>query len=196
MSPLENTAKRLLDLAVAVALLVGLTPVLLATALIIALDSPGPIFFRQERLGKGATRFRIWKFRTMRRDADVRIDPSGNVVNTAVDSRHTRVGRLLRKWSVDELPQLINVLVGEMSLVGPRPDLPEALSMYSEEERRRLEVRPGITGLAQATGRNALTPRQKWALDAQYVVTASFVGDLKILWATVRGVFGRRGIYG
>lgn len=191
----QRVVKRILDVVVAAAGLAILSPVLALVALAIRLDSPGPVFFRQQRLGRDGVPFRIWKFRTMRADADVRVDERGNVVNVARDPRHTRMGRFLRSLSLDELPQLVNVVSGEMSLIGPRPDLPEALGLYSPEERRKLDVKPGITGLAQATGRNALDAHEKWTLDARYAAEVSLALDARILWLTVGTVLGRRGIY-
>lgn len=187
--------KRFADALVAFVGLVLLSPLLLVVAVLVRLDSRGPIFFRQQRLGRHAVPFRIWKFRTMRADADLRLDDRGNVVNVANDPRHTRVGRALRAHSLDELPQLINVLAGQMSLIGPRPDLPDALRMYSVAERRKLDVKPGITGLAQASGRNALSAHEKWALDARYASEASLALDLRIVYTTIGAVLGRRGIY-
>lgn len=191
----QRVVKRILDVVVAAAGLAILSPGLALVALAIRLDSPGPVFFRQQRLGRDGVPFRIWKFRTMRADADVRVDERGNVVNVARDPRHTRMGRFLRSLSLDELPQLVNVVSGEMSLIGPRPDLPEALGLYSPEERRKLDVKPGITGLAQATGRNALDAHEKWTLDARYAAEVSLALDARILWLTVGTVLGRRGIY-
>lgn len=191
----QRVVKRILDVVVAAAGLAILSPGLALVALAIRLDSPGPVFFRQQRLGRDGVPFRIWKFRTMRADADVRLDERGNVVNVARDPRHTRMGRFLRSLSLDELPQLINVVSGEMSLIGPRPDLPEALGLYSPEERRKLDVKPGITGLAQASGRNALDAHEKWTLDARYAAEVSLALDARILWLTVGTVLGRRGIY-
>lgn len=195
MSAVGQSAKRVLDVSVAGALVLALAPVMLATALMIRADSRGPVFFRQERLGRGGRTFRIWKFRTMKADADVRVDARGKVVNTSDDPRHTAVGRTLRRWSVDELPQLFNVLVGDMSLVGPRPDLPGALDLYAPHQRKKLEVRPGITGLAQVRGRNELDPAEKWDLDAQYAARAGLWLDLRLLAETARQVVLRKSIY-
>jgi lipopolysaccharide/colanic/teichoic acid biosynthesis glycosyltransferase len=161
----------------------------------IRVDSPGPIIHRQKRLGLNGRVFYVLKFRTMVRDAGVRITKDGVVQAAAKDTRVTRVGRWLRRTSLDELPQLVNVLVGEMSLVGPRPDLPEALGMYDDRERRRLDVKPGITGLAQVRGRNRLTAKQKWTLDIEYVDRHSIGRDLSILVRTVQIVLSRRDIY-
>lgn len=195
MSRSQLAFKRIVDATVATAGLLLLSPLVLLVAVAVRIDSRGPVFFRQRRLGRGANQFRIWKFRTMRADADVRVDDGGNVVNVAKDPRHTRVGRFLRRFSLDELPQLANVIAGDMSLIGPRPDLPEALALYTPAERRKLDVKPGITGLAQASGRNALSAHEKWELDARYASDASIGLDLRILWMTVGAVLGRRGIY-
>jgi len=187
--------KRLVDLGVSASLIAALAPALGAIALAVKLDSPGPALFRQKRLGKGGTIFEILKFRTMRKDASVVIGDDHTVVNTAGDDRVTRVGRLLRQTSLDELPQLINVLVGDMSLVGPRPDLPTGLGVYNEEQRRKLEVQPGITGLAQVSGRNLLTAEEKWGLDVEYVDRNGIVMDASIIAKTAFGVLTRKGIY-
>ncbi|HTN51030.1 MAG TPA: sugar transferase [Anaeromyxobacter sp.] len=195
MTAAGRALKRGIDLAVSAVGLLVLSPVLCLIALAIRADSPGPAFFRQERLGAGGVTFRIWKLRTMVQGAQVVLDDRGNVANAARDPRHTRLGRWLRRLSLDELPQLVNVLLGQMSLIGPRPDLPEALALYTAEERRKLEVRPGITGLAQASGRNALSAHEKWALDARYAREVSVALDLRILRATVGALLGRRGIY-
>lgn len=195
MNRAEQLLKRTTDLVIAAGAITSLAPLLGAIAVAIRLDSPGPVFFRQERLGRGGKIFRIWKFRTMHAGADVRIDDRGQVVNRPDDARHSRVGRFLRSTSLDELPQLFNVFQGDMSLIGPRPDLPEALRYYSERQRRKLEVRPGITGLAQVRGRNSLAPDAKWDLDAEYSATASLSGDLRILGQTLLKVVAREGIY-
>jgi len=194
-SNVERLVKRGLDVVSASTALAVLAPLIAVAALAVRLDSRGPMFFRQERLGRGGRRFRVWKLRTMVHGASVVVDASGNVVNSSDDSRHTRVGKLLRRTSIDELPQLLNVLVGDMSLVGPRPDLPEALSMYSDRERLKLSVKPGITGLAQTNGRNGLSAHEKWALDATYAERASLALDLRILARTVLRVASREGVY-
>lgn len=195
MDSTSRLIKRALDLVSATGGLVALGPLFAAIALAIRLDSKGPALFSQKRLGRHGRTFRIYKFRTMCSTASIRIDSSGQVINHPDDSRHTKVGRFLRKFSLDELPQLINVARGEMSLVGPRPDLPEALDFYSLTQRAKLEVRPGMTGLAQVNGRNALDPQAKWDLDAKYARDASLFLDARILVATVFGVVSTKGIY-
>lgn len=177
-----------MDIAVAAVLLCVLCPVLAVVAGIIAVRLGRPVLFIQQRPGLGGRPFRMIKFRTMSeaRGPDGRLLPD--------EQRLGRLGRLLRSTSIDELPELINVLKGEMSLVGPRPLLMQYLPLYSDEQARRHEVRPGITGLAQVTGRNALSWNEKFALDVWYVDHRSLWLDLKILGATALSVVRRRGI--
>jgi lipopolysaccharide/colanic/teichoic acid biosynthesis glycosyltransferase len=137
-----GAGKRAFDLTVAAVALVALAPMFLVVAVLIRVTSAGPVFYRQERVGRGGRVFRIWKFRTMVRDADLR----GPKVSPGNDPRITRVGATLRRWYVDEFPQLFNVLAGHMSLVGPRPESPEYAALYTPEERRVLQIRPGIVG--------------------------------------------------
>lgn len=180
--------KRLLDVtASAVALVVG-APVLAATAALVWADVGRPLLFRQDRVGRGGRIFELLKFRTMKDacDRDGRPLPDGE--------RLTRIGRLLRASSLDELPQLVCVLRGDMSLVGPRPLLVDYLPRYSPEQARRHEVEPGITGLAQVAGRNALSWPEKFALDVYYVDHQSLALDLAILAWTVAAVVRRDGI--
>ncbi len=180
--------KRLVDVAVAGAGLVILAPVLALLAGLVRLRLGKPVLFRQARPGWNGEPFDIYKFRTMR-DA---YDPEGRPLRDA--ERLTGLGRFLRKTSLDELPELFNVLKGNMSLVGPRPLLMEYLPLYSPEQARRHEVRPGITGWAQVHGRNALSWEDKFRLDVWYVDNQSFWVDLKILLLTVRKVVAREGI--
>lgn len=201
-----RAAKRFLDLAVAVPCLVATLPVQGLIALILRLDSPGPAIFRQERLALGEGRFFLLKFRTMRVDARERfphlynyqeiVARAGNVpLKLREDPRLTRVGRVLRMTSLDELPNLWNVVRGDMSLVGPRPEIPELLPLYSAEHRGIFRVKPGITGLAQVQGRNRLTVAETVALDYLYARTMSFALDLAILVRTVRRVVTCRDAY-
>lgn len=180
-------AKRTFDLAAALLLLAVLSPVLLAAAAAIRLTMGGPVLFRQERPGRGMEPFRICKFRTMsdRRDASGRLLPD--------EERLTATGALLRKCSIDELPQLFNVIRGEMSLVGPRPLLMRYLPYFTAEEKARFRVRPGITGLAQISGRNGLPWNERLALDVRYVENRSFWLDIDILARTVKKVWVREG---
>jgi sugar transferase EpsL len=180
--------KRLIDVAVAAsALLVG-APAMAATALLVYVDVGRPLLFRQDRVGLGGRIFQVMKFRTMRNA----VDKEGRLLPDR--ERLTRIGRFLRASSLDELPQLINVLRGDMSLVGPRPLLVEYLPRYSPEQARRHDVKPGITGLAQVAGRNGLSWPEKFALDVYYVDHASVALDLKILVRTVAAVIKRDGI--
>ncbi|WP_285269921.1 sugar transferase [Kaistella rhinocerotis] len=180
--------KRLIDFAAAALGLAVLSPVLLLVALGLVAVNAGKPFFFQTRPGKGGKLFRIIKFRTMndRKDADGQLLPDAE--------RLTAVGSFVRKTSLDEIPQLINVLKGDMSMIGPRPLLPEYLPLYSPEQARRHEVRPGITGWAQVNGRNAVSWEDKFKMDVWYVDHLSFMLDLKILMMTVQKVLKSEGI--
>lgn len=186
--PLYDHLKRTMDVVAAGAGLVATAPVLAASAAAVYATMGRPIFFRQQRPGLGGEPFELIKFRTMRLSAPGQ-DDIGSEAN-----RITPVGQFLRSTSLDELPTLINVLRGEMSLVGPRPLLMRYLPRYSPEQARRHEVRPGVTGWAQINGRNALSWDQKFALDVWYVDHRSLTLDLKILVGTVGKVFAREGI--
>ena len=179
---------RAFDVLVAALVLVLMAPVLAALALAIRFTMGAPVLFRQPRPGHRGRPFMMYKFRTMK-DA---VGPAGELLPDA--ERLTRLGRFLRATSLDELPELVNVLRGEMSLVGPRPLLPEYLPLYTPEQARRHEVRPGITGWAQVNGRNALSWEEKFRLDVWYVDHRSFLLDLRILALTVVRVFRREGI--
>ncbi|HEX4423627.1 MAG TPA: sugar transferase [Kofleriaceae bacterium] len=182
------SVKRVLDVAVAASVLAVGAPVIAAVAALVYADVGRPLLFRQDRVGLGGRVFELKKFRTMRNA----IDAAGRPLPDA--ARLTAVGKFLRASSLDELPQLINVLRGDMSLVGPRPLLVEYLARYSPRQARRHEVKPGITGLAQVTGRNALSWPEKLALDVFYVEHASLALDLKILARTAVTVVARSGI--
>lgn len=172
-------------------LLVMLAPLLLAIAVAIRVASPGPAIFRQERAGRGGKPFSLYKFRTMRLD----VDPFGPSPKSGADPRLTRLGKLLREYSLDELPQLINILRGEMALIGPRPLYIAQIAEWNERQRKRLLVQPGLTGLAQISGRGELTVEEKLELDVQYVEQAGLKLDARILLATATRVFARQGIY-
>ncbi|HET9623991.1 MAG TPA: sugar transferase [Kofleriaceae bacterium] len=180
--------KRWIDVALAASVLVAGAPVIAVTAAVVYVDMGRPLLFRQKRVGLGGRVFELVKFRTMRNA----VDRAGRPLPDA--ERLTAVGKFLRAASLDELPQLLNVLRGDMSLVGPRPLLVEYLARYSAEQARRHEVKPGITGLAQVEGRNALSWPEKFKLDVFYVDHQSLALDLKILAKTVAAVVGRRGI--
>jgi len=180
--------KRLMDLLVALILGVVLSPVIALVAVAVRLSSGNPILFRQTRPGRDGEIFTLLKFRTMR-DAT---DSSGRMLSDG--ERLTGVGRLLRKTSLDELPEFANIIRGQMSFVGPRPLLVEYLPLYSSEQARRHEVRPGLTGLAQVSGRNALSWDEKFVLDVQYVDNWSLRLDLWILWRTLSMVLTGQGV--
>jgi len=181
-------AKRILDICLSFLALALLAVPMMLIALAIRLGSRGRAIFRQERIGRGGKLFTMLKFRTMRAD----VDPYGSSPHSSADARLTRIGRLLRETSIDELPQLLNVLVGQMSLVGPRPLYERQAAQWNDRQRRRLEVRPGITGYAQAFGRGGLTIEEKLELDVFYVDNMSLWLDLKIMARTLANIFVRR----
>lgn len=181
-------SKRFLDLAVSLMAIVFTLPLMLFGVLVVLLGMGTPVLFSQVRPGYRGAPFKVYKFRTMR-DA---LGADGQPLPDA--ERLTRWGQLLRRTSIDELPQLFNVLKGDMSLVGPRPLLMEYLPLYSVEQRRRHDVRPGITGWAQVNGRNVQSWEERFRLDIWYVDHRSFWLDLKILWLTVRKVLAREGV--
>ncbi|CAH0119383.1 putative sugar transferase EpsL [Paenibacillus sp. CECT 9249] len=179
--------KRIFDAAVSAILLVLFSPVLAVVAVLVKRELGSPVLFRQERTGRNGVNFHILKFRSMTNGTDA----YGNLLPD--QQRLTRFGLFLRKSSLDEFPQLFSVLKGDMSLVGPRPLLPRYVPYYTERERLRHTVRPGMTGLAQVSGRNALSWEERLELDVQYVENYSFRLDLKILLLTVKKVIGRDG---
>jgi len=184
----DDRTKRAFDPLISAPLLVLTLPIQLAAAIAIRIRLGSPVLFRQPRPGLHGESFDIVKFRTM-----APIDPAKGSVDDA--PRMTPLGRWLRATSIDELPTLWNIIRGDMSLVGPRPLLPEYLERYSPEQARRHEVRPGVTGLAQVSGRNSLNWEEKFRLDIHYVDNHTFLGDLKIIGGTVVSVVKRDGIY-
>ncbi len=180
--------KRVMDLVTSLTLLTLFSPVMLFTAILVRLKMGAPVLFKQQRPGKDGKPFYLYKFRTM---ANLE-DKQGNLLSDQV--RLTGTGKFLRKYSLDELPQLINVVKGDMSLVGPRPLLMEYLSLYTEEQMLRHNVRPGITGWAQVNGRNAIAWEEKFKLDTWYVRNQSMFLDFKILLFTVLKVVKKEGI--
>jgi lipopolysaccharide/colanic/teichoic acid biosynthesis glycosyltransferase len=199
---LANSLKRLLDIVVSSMALVAASPIFLGTAIAIKLDSPGPVFFQQTRVGKWGATFGCYKFRSMYIDAEKRKadlaahnEADGPIFKIRNDPRITRVGRIIRKLSVDELPQLINVLKGEMSLVGPRPALPREVAQYDFDQLGRLDAVPGITGLQQVSGRSDLSFKRWVELDIQYIAEQSFLKDIEILLKTLPAVLTGRGAY-
>ena len=184
----ETYVKRALDVTLSGCALVVLSPVIGATALLVRCKLGSPVIFCQERPGKDEKIFKLYKFRTM---TDAR-DAHGNLLPDA--QRLTPFGRRLRSTSLDELPELWNILRGDMSIVGPRPLLVKYLPLYSEQQRRRHDVKPGLTGWAQVHGRNLASWEEKFAYDVDYVEHLSFALDAKIVWMTIRCVFSREGI--
>lgn len=189
--PYARLGKRTLDLAASVGGLAMLSPFFAVMGLAIRGDSRGPVFFTQERVGRGGEPFQMLKFRTML-TLEESVGPDGQMLENY--DRVTTVGRVLRDTSLDELPQLINVAKGEMSLIGPRPTLAYQVERYTPEQRRRLEVRPGLTGLAQVNGRNNLTWDEKIAWDLAYVNSLSLWGDVKIVLKTFGTLLKREGV--
>ncbi|MCH8064538.1 MAG: sugar transferase [Chloroflexi bacterium] len=196
--------KRAFDIVVAGATLIALSPLIAAVAIAVKLESPGPVVFRQQRVGRDGATFSMLKFRTMRSDPQDAGDGSSPVPQVSDFSsyvfdplyggkQYTRIGGFMRSTSIDELPNLINVLRGEMSIVGPRPDVPELVAQYPAEYQRRHSVRPGITGLAQVNGRSSLTYEEMMLYDLKYVDHHSLLRDLVILAKTPPAVLSQRG---
>jgi lipopolysaccharide/colanic/teichoic acid biosynthesis glycosyltransferase len=194
--------KRAFDLVIGASATVALTPLLVTLALLVRLDSPGPAFFRQERIGKDGVPFRMWKFRSMHHNSNDqrhRVEasawfaatPTGRGYKSLTDPRITNLGRFIRRTSLDELPQLFNVLTGEMSLVGPRPAIPYELEHYQSWYFERQHVKPGITGLWQVSGRETISAKEMMALDVRYVRERTPWLDFKVLFFTLPALFGR-----
>lgn len=212
-NPLGAFARRCLDLLAASALILLFLPVMIAIAVAVRLDSRGPAMFRQRRVGYREREFTVFKFRSMRLDADEErhrqyisamiggnsaeaVEDTGGetLYKLAVDDRITPVGRKIRSWSVDELPQLFNVVLGDMSLVGPRPAIPYEVESYPAWYAKRFAVKPGLTGLWQVSGRNQRTYEEMVSLDIDYAENRSLLGDIAILAKTPRAVLGRKGV--
>ena len=183
--------KRLIDLIVSLIAIFLLWPLMLIIAVIVRIESKGNPFFCQVRAGKNAEPFMVFKFRTIK----LGVDPYGNSPKDGQDPRITKSGKFLRETSLYELPQLMNVLLGDMSLVGPRPLYITQIPEWSERHRRRLEVKPGMTGLAQISGRGSLTIEEKLELDVQYVENRSLIYDLVIVFKTFTSLFSKSDIY-
>lgn len=183
--------KRGLDILVSLSALIVLAPLLILIALAIKLESKGPAIFKQQRAGQDGKPFIFYKFRTMTTETD----PFGPSPKSRNDKRLTKIGRFLREYSLDELPQLFNILKGDMSMVGPRPLYLSQIAEWSEGQKKRLSVKPGVTGLAQISGRAEITREEKLELDVKYVETASFLVDIRILLTTIRHVLKRQGLY-
>lgn len=180
-----------MDICISLPVVVILLPVFAVIVIAIKISSKGPAIFKQERAGKNGEPFIFYKFRTMKVD----VEPFGPSPKSGGDPRLTRTGKFLREYSLDELPQLFNVLKGDMSIVGPRPLYVSQMAEWNERQKKRLLVKPGLTGLAQISGRGELTREEKLELDVRYVETASFQADLKIILRTIAQVFSRKSIY-
>ena len=190
---MRRNASRALDLVVASLVLAVGSPLLAVAALLIKLESRGPVFYRQRRVGRGGDPFELWKLRTMVPGAEAM---GAGIYVVEGDPRITRVGRLLRRFSLDEVPNLVNVLKGEMAIVGPRPTVQEQVDRYTDRQRRRLEVKPGITGWAQVQGRAGIPWEERIELDVWYVDHRSPALDARILARTGRLLITGRGLYG
>ncbi|TQJ00181.1 Undecaprenyl-phosphate galactose phosphotransferase WbaP/exopolysaccharide biosynthesis polyprenyl glycosylphosphotransferase [Kribbella jejuensis] len=197
-----HVLKNVFDRVVGCLMLLALAPLLLVTAIVVKLTSRGPVLFKQTRVGRGGEQFKMLKFRTMVVDAEERKaelhalnEGNGILFKLRDDPRITKVGKYLRRFSIDELPQLVNVLRGDMSLVGPRPPLPAEVAQYQIDDARRMLVKPGLTGLWQVSGRSDLTWEESMRLDLRYADNWSIALDLLILWKTARAVLGSDGAY-
>lgn len=184
----KNYLKRVMDFVLSLMAIVVLSPVLLVVAILVRTKLGSPVLFTQERPGKGEKIFKLYKFRTMTDEKD----ENGKLLSDEV--RLTKFGKMLRSTSLDELPELFNILKGDMSIIGPRPLLVKYLPRYNAEQRRRHEVRPGLSGLAQVNGRNAISWEDKFKYDVEYVDHVTFLGDWKIIFQTVWNVLKRDGI--
>ncbi len=188
---LYRICKRAVDVCLSLGAMALLLPVFAAIALVVKLGGNGPVIFRQERAGKNGRPFVFYKFRTMK----LGVDAFGPSPKSGKDPRLTRFGRFLREHSLDELPQLFNIIKGDMSVVGPRPLYLSQVAEWNERQKTRLLVKPGLTGLAQISGRGELTREEKLELDARYVETANLRLDCRIILATIAQVFGKKNIY-
>ena len=195
MRRLYVNIKMVIDFFIALVLLPILMLVLIPSAICIKLEDGGPVFYMGERLGRRGKVFKMYKLRTMKVNApDIRLE-DGSTYNAEDDPRVTRFGRFARKTSIDELPQILNILKGEMAFVGPRPDLPDDIKTYSKKERKILLVRPGITGYNQAVNRNSVTAHEKLKNDVYYVEHMSFAFDIKIVLMTIKTVVSHKNVY-
>ena len=194
--------KRCLDIGISLTMLILLSPLFLLVAILIRLESPGAVLFSQTRIGLNGKPFRFWKFRSMRKDAEfIKKTLAKEAMSDGIrfklkkDPRITRVGAVIRKFSIDELPQIWNVLIGDMSLVGPRPALPDEVAGYTAADRQRLSVMPGITCIWQVSGRSEIPFKQQVKLDVQYKLTQSLFQDIKLLFLTIPAVTSGKGAY-
>lgn len=187
--------KRIFDIIFAIIIIACLSPILILVSIIIKLTDYGPVFFLQNRLGYKGKIFKIYKFRTMIFNAPDLRNSDGTTFNSSNDPRLTKIGKFLREYSIDELPQLLNVIFGEMSIIGPRPELPESYETHTSNELKRLNVLPGITGWAAVNGRNKLPIRERRILDVYYAENLSLNLDFKIFYKTILLLIRKESIY-
>lgn len=191
----KNNFKRIFDLLFSILLLPLLIPFIFIIGIIIYSQDKGPIFYNADRLGKSGRIFKMYKFRSMKVNAPDLRNEDGSTFNSEEDPRLTRIGKFIRKTSIDETPQLLNIAKGDMSFVGPRPDLPEQLELYSGNDRKKLTVRPGVTGYNQAYFRNTIPWKKRIKHDIYYIEHLTLLLDIKIIFKTVLSVLGRKNIY-
>ncbi|NTU93329.1 MAG: sugar transferase [Chlorobiaceae bacterium] len=195
--------KRLLDITVSISAIIALSPLFILTAIAIWIENPGPLLFVQARVGRNGRHFKFYKFRSMvvnaeqiKKELEAQNESAAGVIfKMKKDPRITRVGSVIRKFSIDELPQLFNVLIGDMSLVGPRPPIPSEVAQYTLEQRKRLHVIPGITCLWQVSGRSDIPFTDQVRLDLQYIQSSSFLNDIRLLFKTIPAVLSGKGAY-
>ena len=187
--------KRCLDIILSIVLIPFFLLLLLIIGPIIYIEDKGHIFYNAERIGKNGKKFKMYKFRTMKESSEDIRNEDGSTYNGEDDPRVTKIGKTLRKTSIDEIPQIFNVLKGNMSFIGPRPDLPEHMKMYTEKEKRKLEIRPGITGYNQAYYRNSIEWKERIKNDIYYIDNLTFLIDLKIFFKTIMTVLKKHGVY-
>lgn len=187
--------KRILDIACATLLFPFFCLLFLIIAPAILIDDFGPVFYNAERIGKGGKVFHMYKFRSMKVNAPDLRNEDGTTYNSEEDNRVTRVGKFIRKTSLDEIPQILNILKGDMSFIGPRPDLPDMKKWYMGKRKKKLDVLPGITGYSQAYYRNSSTLEERFNGDVYYACNVSFTLDVKILFRTIRMVIGQSNVY-
>ena len=202
LSPIEILAKRVMDVIIAGFGLLISFPILVIVTVFIRIDSPGPVLIRQERIGKDRVPFHLLKFRSMFLGADEEIHKvlgenplESSTLKVPDDPRVTKFGKFLRRWSIDEIPQLLNILAGDMSLVGPRPEETWIVELYNDEQRRRLTMKPGLTGPMQVSGRGALDMEARLALELEYINNYSLWKDIRILLLTIPALFSGKGAY-
>lgn len=191
----KNTIKRILDIVLSIILIPFIAFASIIIVILINFEDKGPIFYKGKRLGEKGNVFKMYKFRSMKVNAPDLRNEDGSTFNSENDPRLTQVGKFLRKTSLDELPQIINVLTGDMSFIGPRPDLPEHITYYEGDEIKKLEVKPGITGYNQAFYRNSIEWKERLKNDVYYSKNVTLLFDFKILIVTLINVLNKKGIY-